>query len=91
MLRQAPHVVATTQGESTVLLDVHRGRYHTLNAVGGRVWELLASGTTHAAIVRVLRAEYVIEPEGAEDRVGRDVTQLLGQLRSAGLLVEDPC
>ncbi len=74
-----------------MLLDIQRGRYHTLNAVGGRVWALLASGTTHAAIAATLRAEYALDPEDAEERIGRDVTAMLQQLHSAGLLAEDAC
>ena len=84
-------MVAATQGESTVLLDVRRGRYHTLNSAGGRAWTLLATGTTYGAIVEMLRAEYVIEPAGADDRIGRDVAALLERLRSAGLLAEGAC
>ena len=57
----------------------------------GPVWALLASGTTHAAIAATLRAEYALDPEDAEERIGRDVTAMLQQLHSAGLLAEDAC
>jgi hypothetical protein len=80
--------VAATQGEATVLLDVERGRYHTLNAVGGRVWALLAAGTTVGDIVRTLHAEYALPLDTPADRVERDVMALLAQLRDAGLLDE---
>jgi hypothetical protein len=32
----AKAVVGTRQGDTTVLLDVNRGMYYTLNEVGGR-------------------------------------------------------
>ena len=82
---QAPAVVATVQGESTVLLDAGRGRYHMLNAAGGRVWALLAEARTRDAIVRALREEHETVPEA---QVNADVGALLERLWSQGLLEE---
>ena len=86
-LWRAPHVLTTTQGEEVVLLDTARERYYTLNAVGALMWELLERSTTFVELVAAVRAEYDA-PAGAEgDRVEGDVSQLLTQLRTAGLLV----
>ena len=41
------HVSSARHGDTTVLLDVNRGRYYTLNQVGGRIWELLARGSLY--------------------------------------------
>jgi hypothetical protein len=81
------HVLSATRGGETVLLDPVRGRYHTLNDVGARVWELLADGTTLEAIVGTIRAEYDVPRVGGVDPVEQDVTTLLRHLRAAGLLI----
>ena len=81
-LTPLPHVVAAAQGGRTVLLDVERGRYYTLDEVGGRIWGLLGEGSTRAAIVDALRREYDVEAS----RVEADVASLLAQLRDAGLV-----
>lgn len=81
------HVMSATRGGETVLLDPVRGRYHTLNDVGARVWELLADGTTLEAIVGTIRAEYDVPRVAGVDPVEQDVTTLLRHLRVAGLLI----
>lgn len=81
------HVMSATRGGETVLLDPVRGRYHTLNDVGARVWELLADGTTLEAIVATIRSEYDVPRVGGVDPVEQDVTTLLRHLRAAGLLI----
>jgi coenzyme PQQ synthesis protein D (PqqD) len=85
-IARSPHVVSTTTNGETVLLDIDRGRYHTLNEVGSRVWELLGVGTTMDEIVRAIHAEYDVPPDGTTDRVELDVRELLKQLHSVGLL-----
>ena len=84
------HVMSATRGGETVLLDPVRGRYHTLNDVGARVWELLADGTTLEAIVATIRAEYDVPQVGGVDPVEQDVTTLLRHLRVASLLIMEP-
>jgi hypothetical protein len=79
--------MSATRGGETVLLDPARGRYHTLNDVGARVWELLADGTTLDAIVGTIRAEYDVPLVAGVDPVDQDVTTLLRHLRAAGLLI----
>jgi hypothetical protein len=81
------HVMSATRGGETVLMDPVRGRYHTLNAVGARVWALLADGTTLEAIVATIRAEYDVPCTAGVDPVEQDVTTLLRHLRAAGLLI----
>ena len=88
-LVRPPHVMSATRGGETVLLDPVRGRYHTLNNVGARVWELLADGTTLEAIVGTIRAEYDVPRVGELDPVEQDVTTLLRHLRAAGLLIQE--
>lgn len=88
-LGRPAHIMSTTRQGETVLLDTVRGRYHTLNDVGTRVWELLADGTTLDAIVARVRREYDVPRVGGVDPVEQDVRTLLTHLRAAGLLVTE--
>ncbi|HWW87529.1 MAG TPA: PqqD family protein [Vicinamibacterales bacterium] len=85
--QRAPHVASTRHGAETILLDVKRERYHTLNDVGTRIWELLAGGATLSTIVEVIRKEYEVPTAAGADQLEQDVTLLLKQLYGAGLLV----
>ena len=86
-LHRAPHVLATAQGEELVLFDTARERYYTLNAVGARVWELLAEPTTLADIVTAIRGEFAVPADTADDPIERDLTRLLRELRAAGMVM----
>ena len=85
-LSRAAHVLSTTEGGETILLDPLRGRYHTLNQVGGTVWGLLATGTCLDEIVEAIHAEYEVPPTAPPESVRTDVTNLLAALDAAGLL-----
>lgn len=56
-----------------------------LNAVGGRVWELL-DGRTTAEIVAMVLAE----TDAPADVVGADVEAFLDELLVAGLIAREP-
>jgi hypothetical protein len=65
------------------LLDERDGEYYALNPTGATVLRtLLGGGTTDDAITR-LTAEYDVDT----DTASRDVTELVGALAQAGLLV----
>lgn len=80
--RPHPHVVWARHADATVLLDAERGLYYTLNAVGGRIWELLAAGEPVVEILKVVGDEYEVNQETAET----DVITLLVKLRDIGLI-----
>lgn len=80
--RPRRHVVWTTQVDATVLLDVDRGLYYTLNEVAGRVWELLAAGEPIIEILQRLDGEYEVAREVLE----ADTATLLRQLQEAALI-----
>ncbi len=73
------------EGEA-VLLDLASGRYFGLNAVGTRIWTLLASGATVEAIVAALAAEL----DADADQIARDVEELLAELATRGLVIAAP-
>jgi hypothetical protein len=85
VLRPAGHVVAASRGEDTVLLDLVRGRYYTLDAVGGRIWALLHGGRRAADIVAQLIAEY----DAPASVIATDAVAFLEALRRARLLMRE--
>ena len=70
------------EGEA-VLLDFASGRYFGLNAVGTRVWTMLAAGSSVADAVSAVAAEF----DAPREEVARDVDELIAELVSRGLLV----
>lgn len=80
--RPLGHVVWTTHTDATVLLDADRGLYYTLDAVAGRIWELVAAGEPVIEILRCLADEYEVE----RDVLEADVATLLARLLDAALI-----
>lgn len=85
-LTRAPHVHTATQGDETVLLDVERGRYYTLNEVGGCIWSMVLDGASFGAIVDRVCAVYDVPRERGE----RDADVLLRELLGKSLLRAEP-
>ena len=76
------HVITRAVGGSTVILDVNSGRSFTLDAVGSRVWTLLAETGSAQQTRAALLAEFAVEPADLE----RDLEALITQLADGGLL-----
>ena len=74
-------VVHAVLGDETVLLDSDSGVYYGLDAVGSRIWELLAHGSSEEEVVRTLLLEYRAVPE----QVRADVEECLRGLASKRL------
>jgi hypothetical protein len=83
-LREKVSIAETEDG--TVLLDEQKGRYWQLNASAGQVLRVLLDRGTVEDAAADLAARY---PVSAPDAT-RDVTELVDQLRAAGLLVPAP-
>lgn len=81
-VKRSPHVVAAQRGNDTVLMDLARGSYFSLDEVGGRVWDLLSVATNAESIVTILAEEY----DAPADRISKDLEELLGRLDEAHLL-----
>jgi hypothetical protein len=80
--RAAAHVVCTRQGEATVLLDLRRGLYYTLNELGWRIWEQVSAGVSPVEVVFLLRQAYDLSADG----LYQDVTAFVHQLVEAALV-----
>lgn len=84
-LRVAQNVVYRDLADESVLLNLDTGTYFGLDAVGTRLWHLVAEhGSTESAIDTLL-AEYDVEPA----RLQKDVNALIDQLLAKGLLTTD--
>lgn len=71
-------------GES-VLLNLSTGTYFGLDAVGTRLWHLIAEHGSTTSAIKTLLAEYEVDPL----RLQRDVDALIDQLLAKGLLTTD--
>ena len=70
-------------GEEIVLLDLDSGMYYGLDAVGGRLWDLITGTATIGEAIDAMLDEYEVEREVLE----RDVLKLVDELAEKGLLV----
>ncbi|MGZ4315496.1 MAG: PqqD family protein [Gaiellaceae bacterium] len=75
-------VVFRELGDEAVLVHLGTNRIYSLNTTGARFWGLLCSGLTRRAAEDELLVEFDVSP--AELR--REVDELLGSLRSEGLV-----
>lgn len=72
-------------GTESVLLDLRSERYFGLNAVGTRVWQLLAADPSLELAYQTLLKEYDV----GDEQLAQDVLTLVAQLAAAGLLSLD--
>ena len=84
-LRVPDHVLSRRVGDETVLLSLADEHYYGLDGVGTRFWEIVAEGTTFEKAVDMLLVEYEVE----RDVLVRDLTAVVQDLRTNGLLLVD--
>jgi hypothetical protein len=85
-LSVAPGVATTVHDDETILLNVSRGRYHTLNGTASSIWTHLLRGTTLTSLIQCIGTEYGIGQSGT-DQLRADIGRLLATLRAEGLIV----
>ena len=69
-------------GDEVVLLDLDSGTYYGLDAVGGRLWDLISGSATIGEAIDTMLEEYEVEREVLES----DVLRLVNELREKGLI-----
>jgi hypothetical protein len=74
--------VHTSLGDEAVILGLQDGVYYGLDAVGARVWSLLAVPRRVSEIVALLVEEFDVSAERCE----HDVIALLGELTERRLI-----
>ena len=79
--RSADQVSCDLRGE-TAVLQLSSGVYFGLDAVGTRIWGLLAAPTSLARLVDAITREYAVERGRAE----QDTLELLDDLDAHGLV-----
>jgi hypothetical protein len=82
----AEHVRCRRFDDDIVLVDLHRGEYFALDAVGARMWELLVAGETPASVAAALAGEY----DATETEILHDCLRLTEELLGRGLVVGRP-
>jgi hypothetical protein len=75
-------IVHSNLADEVVLLDLKSGVYHGLEAVGARIWELLAAPTSVRQIRDRILEEYDVDPQRCEN----DLLTLLEELKGHGLV-----
>jgi PqqD family protein of HPr-rel-A system len=83
-LRRSGDVFAAPLEGTTLLLNATTGRYHGLNPVAARIWELLAEPSDEEQLVSQLLREFEVTPEDCR----AEVAAFLTGLRDRGLLAE---
>lgn len=82
LISRSTDVLTTEFDDALLMLNIARGEYHGLNAVGARIWAVLEQPTSPAALVAVLVGEYEVTP----DECAVAVDTFLMQLRDRNLL-----
>lgn len=77
-------VIAQTIAGETVIIDLLGGLYFSLDPVGTRIWELLATGATLTEIVAQMYTEYDVSPDTLE----HDIITLGDTLLAKSLVIE---
>ena len=72
----APDVRSAVHADRTVLLDLRRERYYSLDDVGTRIWALLGEGADVPAMIERLAEEF----DAPADRIAADVDAFLLRL-----------
>ncbi len=88
--QQAPQVVSTTLRGETVVFDIERGKYQSLNEVATSVWLLLATLRPFDAILDALQEEYELASREQVDQMKNDVATLLRRLEREHAIVSIP-
>lgn len=78
----ASEQVSTRLDDETVLLELKKGTYYGLNAVGTVIWEMIQQPQSVESLYSAVLNQYNVEPEICK----RDVLRLIEEMEAAGLL-----
>jgi hypothetical protein len=84
-LKASPDAFASAVGDETVLLQVKRGIYYGLDAMGTRFWAGLNEGRSPAEICEKIAAEYGVAIETVET----DARAFLEDLKANEIVTAD--
>ena len=84
-LRIADDVVVRDLAGESVLLNLSTGTYFGLDAVGTRLWHLIAEHGSTTLVLKILLTEYEVDAT----RLQKDLDALIEQLLAKRLLTTD--
>lgn len=70
--------------DEIILMDVQGGEYINLDAIGSRIWDLLATTPELDELTRILLDEYQVEPEQCR----AEIAEFLDDLLARGLICQ---
>ena len=62
-VKRNPDMIAADMKGETVMMSISTGKYHSVNSVGSRIWELLASPSDANQLIESLVSEYDVSKE----------------------------
>jgi hypothetical protein len=83
-MQRAGNVFTTPFDDAILMLNASKSRYHSLNPVAARVWELLEKPMSQEALVDALVEEYEVTRQTCAEQVA----VFLAALRERSLIVE---
>ena len=75
------HVVFRDMADETVLLNVSTGRYHSIDAIGARFFEVLRAGDPLSSVASTLAADF----KQPIDVIQHDLAEFCARMAELGL------
>ena len=76
-VRKLEAVISADLDETTVMMDIEKGQYYSLNTVGTRIWEMLDEPIIVSTICERLRANFEVSTEKCQHEALSYLTHLL--------------
>lgn len=86
LVRRAPGALSAEIDGEVVALDIAKGVCYGLDAIGARIWSLIAETTPAGDVCATLVGEYDVDAETCRN----DVLDLFADLRAEGLITVRP-
>ena len=83
VLRRSPDVLSSPVENELVMMDIERGMYYSLNAVGIDIWDRLAEPMQVVDLCAQLQQVYAVDRAACE----ADVLAILSDMASSGLVL----
>ena len=78
------HILHSKLDDEIAILNLRNGEYYSLNHTGAFIWSLICGGCAYDEMVTQLSNEY----QEAGNNIETDISDLLGVLKSNGLVEE---
>ena len=85
IIKRNPDIISADMKGETVMMSIKTGKYHAVNPVGARIWELLASPSSVEQIIDNLLEEFDVEREVCQ----KEVIQFLENSQNENLILID--